>query len=84
MFATATVPFINSATWNLATAPGAVQHAVIIALAMIGGAFGTSLEGDEKVSDVACGRRQRERQRMLRQVSRPERGGRRGPDTTDG
>jgi hypothetical protein len=51
---------------------------------MIGGAFGTSLEGAGKVSDAACGRRQPERQRMLRQMSRPERGERRGPDTTDG
>lgn len=48
MFATATmVLFITSATWNLAAALGAVQHAVITALGMIGGAFGTSLEGDE-------------------------------------
>ncbi|MEU6553628.1 hypothetical protein ABZ915_25605 [Streptomyces sp. NPDC046915] len=51
---------------------------------MIGGSFGTGLEGDEKVSDAAYGRRQRERQRMVRQMSRPERGGRRGPDTTGG
>ncbi|MGW1402431.1 hypothetical protein ACWCRF_28110 [Streptomyces sp. NPDC002405] len=51
---------------------------------MIGGAFATSLEEAEKVSDAACGRRQRERQRMLRQMPRPERGERRGPDTTDG
>ncbi|MEV6742013.1 hypothetical protein AB0N14_36015 [Streptomyces sp. NPDC051104] len=55
----------------------------ITAIAMIGGAFGTGLEGDEQVSDAAYGRRQRERQRMLRQMSRPERGGRGGPDTTD-
>ncbi|WP_327137764.1 hypothetical protein OG585_35990 [Streptomyces sp. NBC_01340] len=55
----------------------------ITAIAMIGWAFGTSLEGAEKVSDAACGRRQPERQRMLRQMSRPERGERRGPDTTD-
>lgn len=54
------------------------------AIAMTGGAFGISLGGAEKVSDAGCGPRQRERQRMLRQVSRPERGERRGPDTTDG
>ncbi|MGW0674267.1 hypothetical protein [Streptomyces sp. NPDC002767] len=38
----------------------------ITAIAMIGGAFGTGLEGAEKVSDTACGRRQPGRQRMLR------------------
>ncbi|WP_327186351.1 hypothetical protein [Streptomyces sp. NBC_01334] len=48
---------------------------------MIGGAFGTSPEGAEKMSDGVHGRRQRERQRMLRQISRPERGERREPDT---
>jgi hypothetical protein len=46
----------------------------ITTIAMIGGAFGTSLEADEKVSDAAYGRRQRERQRRLRL----------GPDTTHG
>ncbi|WP_405668853.1 hypothetical protein OG379_36210 [Streptomyces sp. NBC_01166] len=56
----------------------------ITAITMIGGAFGTSLEGDEKVSDAAYGRRHRERQRILRQMSRPEPGERWGPDTTDG
>ncbi|MFE5033890.1 hypothetical protein [Streptomyces sp. NPDC056683] len=55
----------------------------ITAIAMIGGAFGTGLEGDEKVSEATYGRRQRERQRMLRQMSRPDRDGRGGPDTTD-
>ncbi|MGY5009296.1 hypothetical protein ACWCY6_14610 [Streptomyces sp. 900105755] len=55
----------------------------ITAIAMVGGAFGTGLEGDEKVSEAAYGRRQRERQRMLRQMSRPERDGRGGSDTND-
>nr|WP_199836114.1 hypothetical protein [Streptomyces sp. TP-A0356] len=35
VFATATVLFINSATWNLATALGAVQHAVITAVSAV-------------------------------------------------
>ncbi|MFF1640811.1 hypothetical protein ACFVXA_24930 [Streptomyces sp. NPDC058246] len=38
----------------------------ITAIAMIGEAFDTGLEGAEKVSDAACGRRQPERPRMLR------------------
>ncbi|WP_333761095.1 hypothetical protein [Streptomyces sp. IBSBF 2390] len=59
---------------------------VVTAIAMTGGGLGTSLEGDHNVSDVACGRRQRERQRTRRQVSRPERGrtqGGRTPPTGD-
>ncbi|MEU6548089.1 hypothetical protein [Streptomyces sp. NPDC046859] len=55
----------------------------ITAIGMIGGAFGTSLEGDEEVADAAYGRRQRERQRMLRQMARAERDGRGSSDTTD-
>ncbi|WP_055489186.1 hypothetical protein [Streptomyces sp. TP-A0356] len=41
----------------------------ITSIAMIGGAFGTGLEGDEEVRDATYGRRQRERQRQLKERS---------------
>ncbi|MEU6096971.1 hypothetical protein [Streptomyces sp. NPDC047079] len=47
----------------------------ITAIAMVGGAFGSSLETDDQVRDAAYGRRQRERQRQLKERSaRPDEG----------
>jgi heme exporter protein D len=40
----------------------------ITAIAMVGGAFGTSLETDDAVRDAAYGRRQRARQRQLKEM----------------
>lgn len=45
----------------------------ITAIAMVGGAFGTSLETDDQVRDAAYGRRQLARQRQLKEMAaRPD------------